>query len=202
MVRHCFYAELPGAGLVTPDPIDGREFSHFTASLSELALRPGSVDGFVLHYGLEGVADPRRALREVARVLSYGGRLVLCAVNPVSLWGLRGLYSRFRGDMMSDLRFISPLRMLDWLAVLGLEVDQKIHYLGYGQPYGKSPGTSAFAQRLKEHQLPIGGVYVLTAVKTAHGVRPLRDRRRAARGKLAPVAYPRVGGYNRNKRGS
>ena len=202
MIRHCFYAALPGALDVAPAATEGREFSHFTSSLTELALPANSVDGFVVHYGLEGVADQRAALRELARVLAYGGRLVICAINPLSLWGVRGLYGRLRPDMLSNLHFISPLRMIDWLAVLGFEIDQKISYMAYGQPLGSTPGMSRFSKALKARQLPVGGVYLLTAIKSAVGVRPLRHRRGVTSNKLAVVAYPRLSSWNRGERGS
>jgi SAM-dependent methyltransferase len=47
----------------------------------------GAFDAAYAVTSLEFVRDPARALREVARTIGPGGRLVLHALNPVSDWG-------------------------------------------------------------------------------------------------------------------
>ena len=66
---------------------------------SALPFPANSLDLVVLPHTLELHADPHATLREVERVLVPEGRVVICGVNPVSLWGLRQrrahLYRRF-----------------------------------------------------------------------------------------------------------
>ncbi|MDP6473126.1 MAG: methyltransferase domain-containing protein [Pseudomonadales bacterium] len=190
MVRNCFYAAARGA---SAHP----ELASFECEVSALSLPSHSIDGFVLHHALELERDPRRALREVARVVVPGGRIVVCAFNALSVWGIRSFYGRFRDDAFSSLRFINPLRLFDWLAVLGFELDEEVSYLGYQLPFSWSKGRGRVSEGLRHFQPPIGGIYIISAVKQTLGGRV--ERRNPALGsrKLAPVAYPRIGAWNR-----
>lgn len=169
-----------GAGMPSAD------LTSLAASLCALPLRNASVDGLVLHHSLEMQADPRHALREVSRVLAPGGRLLVCAFNGFSAWGLRRLYGRFRQDVFSDLKFINPLRLFDWLALLGLELDGRPKYLGYAPPLETNQLAGKMAAWLSGAQPPVGGALLLSAVKQAQGLdlqgrpAPLRRRKLAA----------------------
>jgi SAM-dependent methyltransferase len=158
------------------------------------------MDAMVVHHGLEASPDPRSALRECARVLTGGGRLVICAFNPLSLWGLRALYARAVEDSFSHLKLVSPLRLLDWLAVLGFEAEP-VQYLAYNLPLTKSGSDAAFwrgsRNLLARYRVPVGGVYILSAVKTAFAIRPDKFRAKVAGAKLAPVAYPKISSRSR-----
>lgn len=95
-----------------------------------LPFQSSSLDLVVMPHTLELSADPHTTLREVERVLVPEGRLVVCGLNPLSLWGLRQarghLYQRLRiGGLYlpSDGDFISHWRLRDWLRLLGLEVE-------------------------------------------------------------------------------
>jgi hypothetical protein len=121
----------------------------------------------------------------------------------MSLWGLRGLYARAADDAFSKLRFLSPLRLVDWLKVLGFDTEGA-HYLAYQLPVDGG-GSNARVFRgardlLSRYQLPVGGAYVLSAVKRAVAARPDRSLARLRAGKLAPVAYPKLSAWNRVER--
>lgn len=134
MVRNCFYLavrETPGHA----------ELSNLRSSLSALPLPNRVADGFVLHHSLELEDDPREALREVSRVIAPGGRLLICAFNALSLWGLRALYGRLHEDPFSGMRFVNPLRLLDWLALLGFKPEDRTAYLGFGLPVNLTRGS-------------------------------------------------------------
>jgi SAM-dependent methyltransferase len=170
------------------------DFAMFAGALTELPLPNNSLDALVAHHSLETSEDPRTALRECARVLSGGGRLVVCAFNPLSCWGLRASYGRFREDVFSGMKLISPKRLQDWLAVLGFECEP-INYVAYNLPLDRVPSDAALWRSsrafLARQQAPIGGAYVLSAVKMAVAARGAGSRIRM-RGKLAPVAYPKL----------
>jgi SAM-dependent methyltransferase len=167
-----------------------------------LPVPNGSLDALVLHHALEAAPDPRGVLREAARVVAPGGRLVVCTFNPLSLWGLRHLYARFVPDAFRGLHLPSVLRLLDWLELLGFELQGPPRYLQFGLPFHRNrsglPASmdedtpqqgegNALQQYLQRRRLPFGGVCLLSATKQAAAVRPLW--RPAAR--LAPVAYGR-----------
>lgn len=172
------------------------ESGRFRADLDELPLRNNALDALVLHHVLETAEDPRRAMREVARVLAPGGRLLIVAFNPWSLWGLRGAYARFFSDSFSGLRFVSPGRLQDWLAVLGFELQQEVKYLAYELPFSTRNKDAGIWRKLRsvcaERRVPLGGVYVISAVKQASAMRPDWSRSTVGGRKLVPAAYPKV----------
>lgn len=207
MIRNRFHLETCGL----PDSCGGGVGDPlFRADLHELPLRNKSLDAIVLHHVLESAPDPRGAMREVARVLAPGGRLLIVAFNPWSLWGLRSAYARFFNDSFSGLRFVSSRRLQDWLAVLGFELQQEVQYLAYEPPFGsgafqsrETPAEEAQESRpgglwakvralCADRRLPIGGVYVISAVKQANAVRPDWRGASVSTRKLVPAAYPKV----------
>ena len=192
----------------------------FQCQLDALPLPNSSLDAMVVHHALEAADDPRTAVREIARVLQPGARLVICGFNPFSLWGLRNLFGRFSRGRPSTLRFVSPARILDWLTVLGFELSDDVLYLAYGMPFSLRSGAASSAaageaepgawhprnwaqqvrQALHLPQLPFGGAYIIVAVKQAAAVRPDLSPLKSRAGKLAPVAYPKLSAWNRGER--
>ena len=185
MVRNCFY-------LAVRETETHAELSSMTGRLSALPMPNQSADGFVLHHSLELEDDPREALREVSRVVAPGGRLLICAFNAMSLWGLRAMYARLHDDPFSGMRFVIPLRLLDWLALLGFRPESRTAYLGFGLPLHLGwnwPGqVGAWLDRV---QPPTGGVVIVSALKQAQGGRWVGRRQARERSRVAPVAYPK-----------
>ncbi len=189
------------------------ELTRFRCELQAIPLPNNSLDGAVLHHGLELAEDPRTAVRELARVLAPGARLVVCGFNPMSLWGLRHAYARLLQDSFSGLRLLNPVRLQDWLTVLGFELCEEVRYMAYGLPFSLRAGADIptsvvhprrWARALKAtvitHNPPIGGVYMISAVKQAVGVRRDWGVPAAHGPKLAPVAYPKLSAWNRIER--
>lgn len=188
MVRNRLFAsEIAG---LAPE-----ELVAMNCTLDALPLPNNSLDAMVLHHSLEVSGDARGGLREAARVLVPGGRLVICAFNPTSLWGLRRAWAGVRAEPLSGLRFLSGYRLLDWLALLGFERQSSVKYLSYNLPFGvprraaDAPGRSE--RLLRRMQPPVGGVQLISVVKQAAALRPLwRDSAIKGR-KLMPAAYPK-----------
>ena len=213
MVRNRLYTLCNPPANLSPDD---EERACFQCELHALPLPNGSLDAMVVHHGLEGAEDPRTAVREIARVLRPGGRLVICGFNPLSLWGLRNLFGRISRGGPRGLRFVSPARILDWLTVLGFELSDDVMYLAYGMPFVWGSGSAPASTQLgnwhprnwargvrgvfHRHQPPFGGVYLIVAFKQAAAVRPDVGLLKAQRGKLAPVAYPKLSTWNRVER--
>ena len=197
MVRNRFHLETCSSTEAGQEACGAEaESGRFRADLHELPLRNKSLDAVVLHHVLETSADPRSAMREVARALAPGGRLLIVAFNPWSLWGLRGAYARFFKDSFSGLRFVSPGRLQDWLAVLGFELQQEVKYLAYELPFQTRNKDAGIWRKLRnlcdERRVPVGGVYVISAVKQASAMRPDWSRSSVAGRKLVPAAYPKL----------
>ena len=143
------------------------DFKVVASDAAQLPLPAACMDGVVLHHALETNPDRRGALREAARVLRPGGRLLILGINPLSLWLLAKPGGTFR-----HMKPVSAPRLHDWLALLGLERDARTAYLNYrsvlpltldGERWRR---VSAW---LSKAQAPVGGVYLVTAVKVGHG---------------------------------
>lgn len=171
------------------------DYAWLRADVHALPLRSRSISGIVLHHTLDRVEDPRHALREVVRVLDHGGVLVICGLNPYSLWGARRLYAAVRHDAFSGLNFVAPNRLHDWLTVLGMDSPRLAPTLLQRPPFATRlcerflDGQRWNGLRDRLNRLPLGGCYVMTAVKSASAGR-LRWReeltRRFAPGVTAP----------------
>ncbi len=185
MVRNCFYAAVP-------DTPSHAELASFQGCLGALPLPNRSADGVVLHHSLEAEQDPRQALREVSRVIAPGGRLLICAFNSLSLWGLRALYGRLHDDLFSGMKFVNPLRLFDWLALLGFKPEGPAAYLGFGLPlhlgWRRRPRLGAWLGRV---QPPTGGIILVSALKQAQGASWVGRRKAPEPAHVAPVAYPK-----------
>jgi SAM-dependent methyltransferase len=193
MVRHRVFGSLEAR---KHWPVEaGSNTSTFQGAVEALPFVPSSLDAVVLHHALDCCSDPRSAMREVCKVLRPGGRVLVCGFNPLSLWGLRRLAARFRRDEFSDLRFVSPVRLLDWMAVLGIEADEGVQYLLFRPPFMMGNYDARMWQRfraaLQRARLPVGGVYYVLGRKSAAGVTPLRNVRALARGGLSATVVPR-----------
>jgi SAM-dependent methyltransferase len=193
MVRHRVYGSMSGTQRWPTE--SGSAASTYNGLIEALPFPPSSMDAVVLHHALDCCTDPRGAMREVYKVLRPGGRLLICGFNPLSLWGARRVFARFRPDPFSDLRFVSPLRLLDWMAVLGIEADEGVQYLMYRPPiaFGRFEARlwTRLRTALQQSRLPVGGVYYLLGRKSVAGVTPLRLVRSMRRANLAPAAVPR-----------
>ena len=141
-------------------------FKTVVADPAQLPFGSSSVDAIVLHHVLDVMRDRRGALREAARVLSPGGRLVVLGFNPLSLW----LLAKPRRALL-DLKPVSVPRLNDWLALLGLERETRTVYLNYRSALplalegDRWRAASGWLNRL---QLPVGGVYLVVARKVGH----------------------------------
>lgn len=166
---------MPHRWLATaaPSPMAG-----FVTDFSALPFPASSLDLVVLPHSLELTRDPHACLREVERVLVPEGRVVICGLNPVSLWGLRQSRSRvlrrlgFGRLFLPHEELIGYWRLRDWLRLLGFEVE--VGRFGCYLPAlagDKWFPQFAWMERIGERCWPImGAVYFLVAVKRVRGV--------------------------------
>jgi len=145
------------------------------AKSHELPLATQSVDLVVLPHVLEFAAGPHEILREVDRVMMPEGRLVIVGFNPWSLWGLRSSLGFGQEEYPWNGRFVSLLRVKDWLALLGFDVNAG-RLVGYAPPF-KSEAVRrrfGFMEPAGDRWWAVGGaVYMLQAIKRVRGMRLL-----------------------------
>lgn len=171
-------------GMPTPEPVRGFPEPR-TALVTDYAALPFpacSLDLVVLPHTLELSADPHATLREVERVLVPEGRVVICGLNPVSLWGLRQRRARALkrlgvGDLyLPDCgEFIGYWRLRDWLRLLSFEVEEG--RFGCYRPAVRSDTWLerwAWMDAAGARWWPIvGAAYFVVAVKRVRGMRLL-----------------------------
>ncbi len=145
-----------------------------------LPFDAASLDLVALPHTLELSVDPHATLREVERVLVPEGRVVVCGLNPASLWGLRQRRARLWqragvGELFlpESGEFIGYRRLRDWLRLLNFEVE--VGRFGCWRP---SFTTQKWLDRfdwmdpLGERWWPIlGAAYFIVAVKRVRGVK-------------------------------
>lgn len=166
---------------------------NLVADADELPLDSDSVDAVVAFHCLEFSEHPHSILRELQRVLTPQGHLILVGFNP---WSLLGINARARGWLGNELwRAHTPLsshRVQDWLHLLGCEVEsvQRFYSLppvGRGRLRNWMERGDDWCQR---HRAPIGGLYAVHAIKQVAGHnRPALKQRRRER--LIGLAVPK-----------
>jgi SAM-dependent methyltransferase len=153
---------------------------NIVTNFAALPFEENSLDLVVLPHSLELNLDPHATLREVERVLVPEGKVVVCCLNPASLWGLRQrrahLYRRFGfGELyLPDAGdFIGYRRLRDWLRLLSFEVESSS--FGCWRP---AMASEKWLQRyewldgLGQRWWPIfGAVYFIVAVKRVRGAK-------------------------------
>lgn len=99
-----------------------------------LPIQEKSVDAVVLPHCLEFSRSPYPVLREVNRILTDRGRMVLLGFSPWSFWAWRQwLGLRYRA-FPSGARFVGLGRLSDWLELLDFEICEVRRY-GVGFPW-------------------------------------------------------------------
>lgn len=163
------------------------------ACAEELPLESDSVDTLIALHCLDFSTQPHQALREMQRVVTPQGKLIIIGFNPYSLLGATLRLRRLAGNEL--WRNHAPLgsqRLSDWLHLLGCQIESQ-HNLYTVPPMGggrlKRWLTSA-DQWSSRHALPFGGVYVLHAIKQVAGThRP--DGHRLRRQRLIGLSVPK-----------
>lgn len=157
-----------------------------------LPIATQSVDLLILPHVLEFAAEPHQILREIDRVMMPEGRLIIVGFNPWSLWGLRQAFSFQEDSMPWSGRFISLVRLKDWLSLLGFDVSAG-RLSCYSPPFITEKWLTRFdfMERAGDRWWGVaGGVYMLQAIKRVQGMRLITPKwaTRPARPSMARAA--------------
>ena len=158
-----------------------------------LPIASDSIDVAVLPHTLEFNADPHQILREVERVLIGEGHVVICALNPWSLWGLWRLVLAWKGEPPWCGRFLTAPRLKDWLQLLGFDI-MSTDFLFYRPPF-RRPGLLkrlAFLEKLGAYCWRyLAGAYILVGKKRLLTLTPMKAQWRTRRSLIsAGMAEP------------
>ena len=172
----------------------------------ELPIATQSIDLALLPHVLEFAAEPHAVLREIDRVMMPEGRLIILGFNPWSLWGLRSAMGPSRHEAPWNGKFVSLLRVKDWLALLGFEVSAG-RLVCYVPPLSSERwlGRLSFMEPAGDRWWAVGGaVYMLQAIKRVSGMRIITPawHESLAREKRVAVAAKREGNAARSRSGT
>lgn len=145
-----------------------------------LPFRSDSIDLLIALHTLQQTEDPRRMVREVERVLSPEGRVILSGLNPWSLAGLWALVSG--GKILGQYPLkecVSRHMLCDWLLLLGLEIEKSETFAHRPPLQSESMlGRFAFLEKLGDRAWPVFGAgYIVQAQKHVSNLIPLAPAR-------------------------
>ncbi|MBR0565800.1 class I SAM-dependent methyltransferase [Azoarcus sp. L1K30] len=200
---HALQLGLPGVDLLHANRMPFRFACNragrvaVVAAEDALPFASASLDLVVLPHVLEFAARPHQVLREVERVLVPEGSVVICGFNPYSLWGLRRLAARKRGEVPWTGQYLSVPRIRDWLTLLGFET--QAGRFGCYAPAVTSPkwlDRWRLMDRVGARWWPVcGSVYVVQGIKRVQGTRvimPNWNDGRARSKRLSAVAQREI----------
>lgn len=179
--------------IATPDGATVKGAQSVICSDESLPFDTESIDTVVVFHGLEVCEEPHQALREAHRVLVANGNLIIVGFNPETVFGLGWLINRFVFPAKwRGLKLERIPRLMDWLSLLNFQVDKPRHKLII-RPIGNGRlfrWMARFDDWLVEHQVPMGGAFVLHARKqVGAGIKGIQ--RQKVRPKLVPISVSR-----------
>jgi SAM-dependent methyltransferase len=192
----------PGRGfeLLDASPINHRvicaeqssERVGLLSRLEELPLESDSIDALVAHHSLDFCDNPHQALREMQRVLTPQGHLIIIGFNPYSLLGLTTRLQGMAGNgLWQNHRKLSEHRLSDWLHLLGCEVQEcsRLYSLPPVGPGRLRHWLASSDNWCASHNLRSGGLYIMHAIKQVRGLH--RPQLVSRRPRLIDLAVPK-----------
>ena len=173
-----------------------------------LPIDSRGADLVLLPHTLDFCDEPHQVLREVNRVLSPEGHVVILGFNPVSLWGLRRLFAQRPRQIPWSASFLRLARIKDWLALLDFQVTHG-QMLYYRPPLPREGLIEHlhFLDKMGDRWWPLmAAVYLVVAKKRVAGMMPLpvvwKSRNvRVAAGVAGPAARGIVVPFRRKSLG-
>ncbi|OQW94942.1 MAG: hypothetical protein BWK79_04170 [Beggiatoa sp. IS2] len=155
-----------------------KPFSQIGADVDNLPITPGSIDVVVLPHILEFAEHPHAVLREIERVLIPEGYIIILGFNPRSLWGVCRWFLARRGVAPWCGRFISLLRLKDWLALLGFEiVDQQSTFFALPLHNDRLARYTTLLEKISTQiAWKFGAIYFVVARKRVATLTPIKPR--------------------------
>lgn len=179
--------------IVARDEFDRHSAANLASRLDALPFTPNAIDVLLVPHVLEFSPDPHAVLREAERVLIGEGYIVLTGFNPWSFCGLWLLIARWRGKPPWCGRFITASRMIDWLQLLGFEIEF-VNKIGFKPPLRRAnlARRLGFLESVGRFLWPFfGNVTVIVAKKHVAAVTPLKASWKTRRTVIAAgVAEP------------
>ena len=186
--------------VIDADHENGAGDAGMFARADSLPIASDSIDAVVLTHTLELESDPHQVLREVDRILIPEGHALIIGFNPWSLWGLWRLFLKRGARVPWCLRFVSPTRVKDWLALLGFDITYEAPIF-FRPPlrYERLQKRLQFMERVGRRFWPFfGGGYVILARKRVATLTPIRMRGKGRRTLMPGLVEPTTRSYRKS----
>lgn len=157
--------------------LDNSMDGHLMGDLTQLPFKENSIDALVLANQLDFASDPHGILREVNRVITADGHVILSGFNPLSLLGLCRFLPIDGAEKVRHCRFFTPFRVKDWLQLLGFEIIADERLLLANLIRQKKLNTHSRLQQWSRSYLPwLMSLYVIVAKKQSIPLSPIRPK--------------------------
>ena len=178
--------------------INKHENADIVAEIDDLPLLEHSVDVCVLAHALEFTLDPHHMVREANRVLIPNGYLVITGFNPFSLVGLNQFIPYRRKQTPWNERLFSPMRVKDWLHLMGFEIqlDQRFLHSTLSGQITQGVLRNHWHNIAARYFPSFGSVYVIVAKKRVLPLTPIKAKWQL-RPRFEPVKVPTMSSSNK-----
>ena len=166
-----------------------------------LPFSENSIDGFLLANELDFAQDPHEILREVDRVITQNGYVIISGFNPLSLAGIAKYLPVKRGNVLHDARFFTSYRIKDWLQLLGFEIVEQRQVLFSTLFFQQRWKGAVKLQEYLASYLPwCSAVYVILAKKRVIPMTAIKPKRNLKPSFSAVGASVRASTLNHSRR--
>jgi SAM-dependent methyltransferase len=148
------------------------------AELDDLPILEHSVDVCLLSHTLEFSLDPHHIIREANRALIPNGYLIITGFNPMSLAGLNRAIPYRNKQIPWNEHFFSPMRVKDWLHLMGFEIlsDERCLHSSLAGKMSDNILANYWRSFASEYLSSLGSIYVIIAKKRVLPLTPIKPK--------------------------
>lgn len=171
--------------------------TDIVGELDDLPLLEHSVDVCLLSHALEFSLDPHHVIRETNRVLIPNGYLIITGFNPISLAGLNRAIPYRRKRIPWNEHFFSPMRVKDWLHLMGFEIlsDERCLHSSLAGKVSEHVVANYWRKFASNYFTSLGSIYVIIAKKRVLPLTPIKPKWQI-RTQFNPVKVPSMRLHN------
>jgi len=169
----------------------GKGQANIVGELDDLPFLEHSVDVCLLSHALEFSLDPHHVIREANRVIIPNGYLIITGFNPLSLAGFNRAIPYRRKQLPWNEHFFSPMRVKDWLHLMGFEIlsDERTVHSSLAGKMSEHFVAKYWRQFASNYFTSFGSVYVIIAKKRVLPLTPIKPKWQI-RARFNPVKVP------------
>lgn len=177
-----------------------QKISCIVGESDDLPLLEHSIDVCLLSHTLEFSLDPHHVIREANRVIIPNGYLIITGFNPLSLAGLNRVIPYRKQQTPWNEHFFSPMRVKDWLHLMGFEIisDERCLYSSLVGNMSEHSAVNYWRKFASNYLTSLGSVYIIIAKKRVLPLTPIKPKWQI-RAKFNPVKVPTMNVSSSNK---